>query len=85
VIKSDVMVVIDEFQRGNFGLEKINRSLLFLLPKKSGTESLSDFRPITLSISIYLIIGKELVNNMRGVMQSIINLVQSVFLKGRSL
>ena len=33
MIKSEVMATLDEFERGNYGIEKINNSHLFLLPK----------------------------------------------------
>jgi hypothetical protein len=85
IMKRDVMEVIKEFQEGNLGFERINKSYLFLLPKKQGAESLQAFRPIALMNSIYLIIGKVLANRLREVLSHLINLVQSTFLPNRSL
>jgi hypothetical protein len=79
------MEVIREFQGGNSRFERINRSYLFLLPKKPRAESLVEFRPIALSDSIYLIIGKTLANRLKKVLKDLINLVQSAFLPDRSL
>jgi hypothetical protein len=85
VLKKDVMDVIHEFEMGNFGFERLNKSYLFLLPKKSGVENFSDYRPIALSNSIYLIISKILANRIRDVLQDLIMHVQSTFLPRRSL
>jgi hypothetical protein len=76
VVKADVMEGIKEFQEGNSGFERINQSYLFLLPKKQGAESLQEFRPIALTNSIYLIIGKVLANRFRGVLARLISPVQ---------
>ena len=85
IVGSEVMGVIREFQSGNFGFERINRSYLFLLPKTPGAESFQEFRPIALSNSLYLVIGKVLANRLRPVLQDLIHLAQSAFLPSRSL
>jgi hypothetical protein len=49
------MEVTVEFEKGNASFERINTSFLFLLPKKQGADCFFDFKPISLSNSIYLI------------------------------
>ena len=85
VVKVDVLNVIHEFELGNSGFERLNKSYLFLLPKKSCAERFSDYRPIALSNSIYLIISKIIANRLQEVLKDLIMPVQSAFLPGRSL
>jgi hypothetical protein len=59
------MEVVGEFKRGNYGFDKINRSYLFLLPEKPGADNFPDFRSITLSNSIYLLVSKVLATRLR--------------------
>jgi hypothetical protein len=68
VVGNEVMEVIREFEKGNAGFDKINKSYLFLLPKTLGAEKFSDFRPISLSNSIYLVVSKILANRLRTVL-----------------
>jgi hypothetical protein len=75
VVCKEVMDVIIEFEVGNVGFKRINKSYLFLLPKSMGAEQFSDFRPIALSNSIYLIISKVLANRIRIVLQDLIHLI----------
>ena len=75
VVKMDVMKVIHEFELGNSGFERLNKSYLFLLPKKSSAENFSDYRPIALSNSIYLIISKIIANRLCEVLKELIMLV----------
>ena len=76
---------LDEFRKGECSMERINRSHLFLLPKCEGAERAEDFRPISLSNSIYLIIAKVLANRLRGVINDLIGPSQSAFIPGRQL
>jgi hypothetical protein len=47
------MEVTKEFEGGNYGFDKINRSYIFLLPKMQGVERFSDFRPIALEFHLF--------------------------------
>ena len=61
----DVLAMIEEFQQGNCGMERINKSHLFLLPKQQRADRVEDFLLISLSNSIYLIIAKVVANRLR--------------------
>ena len=58
------MAVLEEFRDGWCHMENLNKVYLVLLPKTTGAEQISDFRPISLSNSIYLIIAKVLTNRL---------------------
>ena len=61
-IRAEVMVTLEEFQQQTSNTEKINKSHIFILPKCQGVVREEDFRSISLSNSIYLIIAKVLAN-----------------------
>ena len=51
-------------------MDRLNRAYIILIPKVEGVERIGDFRPISLSNSIYLIIAKVLANQLRTVRAS---------------
>ena len=54
LVKGDVMATLEELRSPQANMEKINKSYLFMLPKRQGAKSINDYRPIALSNSIYL-------------------------------
>lgn len=56
-----------------------------LIPKKSGSTSLSDFRPIAYVEVIYKAISKFLATQLAAVLPSLISPNQTTFLKGRRI
>ena len=81
----DVVALMDEFHASSARMDSINRAYIALLPKVQGAEQVGDFRPISLSNSIYLIIAKVLANRLRRLLQSHINLLQFTFIPGRQM
>ena len=77
--------IIMEFRWGNCGMERINKSHLFLIRKHQGADRVEDFCPISLSNSIYLIIAKVLANRLRKVINELVGPVQSAFIPERQL
>ncbi|XP_078439256.1 uncharacterized protein LOC144709551 [Wolffia australiana] len=77
------MDTLDEFQMGNFGMERLNLSHLFLLAMCSGVVNVGDFQPIAMSNSIYLIIFKVLANWLGEVIGGLIRPFQSAFVSRR--
>ena len=75
--------MIEEFRWGNCGMERINKSHLFLLLKHQGADRVDDFRPISLSNSIYLIIARVLANKLREMINKLVGPLQSAFTPGR--
>ena len=80
-----VMALMAEFHAGTSRMDRINRAFITLLPKTPGAERVGDFRPISLSNSIYLIIAKVLANRLRGLLGTLINRLQSAFVPGRQM
>ena len=79
------MRVMGDFHAGRCQMERLNKVFLVLIPKNPGAEQISDFRPIALSNSIYLIIAKVLANRLQEVMDDLISPLQSAFIPGRQM
>ena len=69
----EVMRLMGDFNAGCSQMEWLNKIYLVLIPKVPKAEQISDFRPIALSNSIYLIIAKVLANRLREVMDNLIS------------
>lgn len=85
LIKGEIRIMFDQFH----GNDKLPNALLAyfvaLIPKVSSPMELKDFRPISLLGCLYKILAKVLARRLARVMNSIISLNQSAFLKGRNL
>ena len=73
------MRVFAEFHRSGIINQNTNASFIVLLPKKSLTKKILDFRPISLITSLYKIIAKVLSGCLRGVLHETIHSTQGVF------
>ncbi|GJR47194.1 RNA-directed DNA polymerase, eukaryota [Tanacetum coccineum] len=62
-----------------------NASFITLIPKISAANMVNDFRPISLIGSIYKIIAKILANRLVGVLDELVNEVQSAFIVNRQI
>ena len=71
VIKEDLVRVFVKFHRSGIINQSTNTSFIVLLPKKSLTKKISDFRPISLITSFYKIIAKVLSRRLRGVLHDL--------------
>ncbi|KAJ9709801.1 hypothetical protein PVL29_001319 [Vitis rotundifolia] len=85
VIKEDLVRVFAEFHRSGIFNRSTNASFIVLLPKKSLTKKISDFRPISLITSLYKIIAKVLSGRLRGVLHETIHSSQGAFVQGRQI
>ncbi|RVX01637.1 Transposon TX1 uncharacterized 149 kDa protein [Vitis vinifera] len=85
VIKEDIVRVFAEFHRSGVINQSTNASFIVLLPKKSTTKKISDFRPISLITSLYEIIAKVLLGRLRGVLHETIHSTQGAFVQGRQI
>ena len=79
------MATIEDYRVGHCDMDRLNKAYIILLPKVEGAELIRDFRPISLSNSIYLIIAKVLANRLRLVLPTLISPFQSAFLLGRQM
>ena len=66
-------------------MERIKKGHFFLLPKHYGADIVEDFRPISLSSSIYLIIAKVLANRLCEVINKLVGPFQPAFIARRQL
>ena len=85
VFKEDLVRVFAEFHRSGIINQSTNASFIVLLPKKSLTKKISDFRPISLITSLYKIIAKVLSGRLRGVLHETIHYTQGAFVQGRQI
>ncbi|RVW55438.1 Transposon TX1 uncharacterized 149 kDa protein [Vitis vinifera] len=85
VIKEDLVRVFAEFHRSGIINQSTNASFIVLLPKKSLTKKISNFRPISLITTLYKIIAKVLSGRLRGVLHEIIHSTQGAFVQGRQI
>ncbi|RVW34855.1 Transposon TX1 uncharacterized 149 kDa protein [Vitis vinifera] len=85
VIKEDLVRVFAEFHRSGIINQSTNASFIVLLPKKSLTKKISDFRPISLITSLYKIIAKVLSGRLRGILHETIHSTQGTFVQGRQI
>ena len=59
LVGPEVMATIEDFYIGVCNMDRMNKAFLVLIPKSQGAEQVGDFWPISLSNSIYLIVGKS--------------------------
>jgi hypothetical protein len=85
LLKADIRILFDQFH----GIGKLPKSVLSyfvaLIPKVDSPFGLGDFRPISLLGCLYKLIAKVLAGRLAKVMNSLIALNQSAFIKGRNL
>ena len=79
------MRVFAKFHRSGIIYQSTNASFIVLLPKKSLTKKISNFRPISLITSLYKIIVKVLSGCLRGVLHETIDSSQGAFVQGRQI
>ena len=85
VVKSDIMGLFRDFHEHGRFVRSLNSTFLVLIPKRGGVEELKDFRPISLTRSIYKLIAKVLANRLKKVMNKLVNSVQNAFVEGRQI
>ena len=62
--------------------EEVNKTLIVLIPKILGPETLSNYRPISLCNMIYKIVSKVLVAKLRPLLGNLISPLQTAFFPG---
>ncbi|MCH86627.1 LINE-1 reverse transcriptase like, partial [Trifolium medium] len=85
LLKGDFRIMFDQFH-GNSCLPKSFLSyFVTLVPKVNSPSNISDFRPISLIGCLYKLIAKVLAKRLAKVIDSVVALNQSAFIKGRNL
>ena len=85
MVKGDVVKAMQEFFGAKSLLKELNATLLVLISKTPGVDSLNLFRPISLCNSFYKIILKVLITRLLKVLPLIISPQQSSFVPGRQI
>ncbi|RVW55793.1 LINE-1 retrotransposable element ORF2 protein [Vitis vinifera] len=85
VIKEDLMRVFFEFHTKGVINQSTNATFIAMVPKKSQTFKISDYRPISLVTSLYKIIAKVLSGRLRKVLHETIFGSQGAFVEGRQI
>ncbi|RVW97045.1 Transposon TX1 uncharacterized 149 kDa protein [Vitis vinifera] len=85
VIKEDLMRVFLEFHTNGVINQSTNATFIALVPKKSQSVKISDYRPISLVTSLYKIIAKVLSGRLRKVLHETISDSQGAFVEGRHI
>ncbi|RVX22528.1 Transposon TX1 uncharacterized 149 kDa protein [Vitis vinifera] len=85
VIKEDLMRVFFEFHTKGVINQSTNATFIAMVPKKSQTFKISDYRPISLVTSLYKIIAKVLSGRLRKVLHETSFGSQGVFVEGRQI
>ncbi|KAK5817747.1 hypothetical protein PVK06_022675 [Gossypium arboreum] len=66
-------------------LRELNKTFIVLIPKKEKNATAGDFRPISLSATIYKIISKIMVNRLKPTLKNLISPFQNVFVSYRQI
>jgi len=77
------MNLIKNFEEGGLNLERINFTMITLIPKEPDARNLKKFRPISLLNCSFKIFGKLLNNRLIKVANRLIATNQTAFIKGR--
>ena len=85
LVKGDDMATLEELRSPQANMERINKSYLFVLPKRQGAENVNEYRSVSLSNSIYLIVAMVLANGLKEVIEELIGPFQYAFIPGRQL
>ncbi|XP_026434559.1 uncharacterized protein LOC113332102 [Papaver somniferum] len=80
-----LLITYTDFFRSKFLLKQLNHSFIALIPKVSNPSTLNDFRPISLTNTVYKIISKNLTNRLKPVLDSLISAYQSAFIANRKI
>ncbi len=83
IVGSQVICTIQSFFCSGWLLQKLNQTLITLIPKRVGVCNFNQFRPISLCNFCYKIISTILVNRLRPLLARIIDPAQSAFVPKR--
>ncbi|XP_048604784.1 uncharacterized protein LOC125582236 [Brassica napus] len=85
VIGKDITVAVQSFFIMGFLPKGLNSTILTLVPKKTETKGMKDYRPISCCNVLYKLISKILTNRLKRILPKCISWNQSAFIKERLL
>ena len=83
MIKKDLMKVFSEIHKSGVVTQSTNATFNALVPKKSQTKRIVNFRPISLITYLCKVIIKVLSGWLQGVLNETIHITQGAFVQGR--
>ena len=83
VIKGDVMALVRDFENGTLDVQRLNYSIVTLIPKEPDAKNMRKFRPISLLNCCFKIFTKVLTNRLALIIGKLIYENQSAFIRGR--
>ena len=85
IIKDDVLDIFGEFHTGKLEVSRLNYGIITLLPKVQDAEKIQQFRPICLLNCLYKWITKVLTLRLEPIVDKLILINQTAFMKGRDI
>lgn len=82
-MKNDLLALCNHFYDHDLDLHAINKSVICLIPKEKDVKLISKFRPINLVNCSFKIISNILTNRLNSIINRIIDVSQSGFIKHR--
>lgn len=85
LVGKDVISAVKSFFTTSVLPRQVNATVISLIPKVSGADKLSDFRPISLCNTVYKVISKIIASRLQDLTPDIVQRNQVGFVKGRIL
>jgi hypothetical protein len=83
LLKYDMLLVFYHFYSHSLNVAKLNHAMVCLIPKEHDARVIKKYRPISLVDCCYKIIFKILTNRLQPLMNSLVDVTQSTFIKDR--
>ena len=83
IVGPDVTGVVLSVLHFGRSLKKMNFTHIVLIPKKNDPQSITEFRPISLSNVVSRIISKVLANRIKSILPTVISDAESAFIPDR--
>lgn len=85
IVAQDFTIAVQSVFRFGFLPKGVNSTILALVPKKTDSVQMRDFRPIACCNVLYKVVSKILANRLKLILPRVISECQSAFVKGRLL
>lgn len=85
IVAQDFIIAIQSVFRYGFLPKGVNSTILALVPKKTDSLEMKDFRPIACCNVIYKVVSKIIANRLKLILPRVVSENQSAFVKGRLL
>lgn len=85
IMKEDIINLFHDFHTGNLDVSRINYGIITLLPKVEEASKIQQIKPICLLNCLYKWITKTLTIRIEQVVQRLINVQHTAFIKGRNI